>query len=160
MNSYKGEHGDVLDPFKLQRGWFALELVEFQVVPSAGLAGDHTDKVQATIRRLRLNLPRFCRIRAEYAEARWRGDITDEYLARHSPSWRASCVARVGSTDDMHCREGERTRHSARDPEYVRDLRLVASDARSRLANPVYAEVVARKPPATWAAASRNPATW
>ena len=63
----------------------ALELVEFQVVPSAGLAGDHTDRVQATIRHLRLNLPRFCRIRAEYAEARWRGDITDEYLARHSP---------------------------------------------------------------------------
>ena len=85
MNSYKGEHGDVLDPFELQHGWFALELVEFQVVPSARLAGDHTDRVQATIRRLRLNLPRFCRIRAEYAEARWRGDITDEYLARHSP---------------------------------------------------------------------------
>ena len=26
MNSYKGEHGDVLDPFELQHGWFALEL--------------------------------------------------------------------------------------------------------------------------------------
>ena len=54
-------------------------------MPSVGLAGHHADRVQATIRRLRLNLPRFCHIRAEYAEARWRGDITDEYLARHSP---------------------------------------------------------------------------
>ena len=85
MNSYKAEYGDVLDPFELQDGWFALELVEFQVVPGAGLADNHADRVQATIRRLRLNRPRFCRIRAEYAEARWHGDITDGYLARHSP---------------------------------------------------------------------------
>lgn len=85
MNSYKGDYRDVLDPFALQDGWFALELVEFQVVPGTGLADNHADLVQATIRRLRLNLPRFCRIRAEYAEARWRGEITDGYLARHSP---------------------------------------------------------------------------
>ena len=85
MNSYKGEYGDVLDPFELQDGWFALELVEFQVVPGAGLADSDADRVQATIRRLRLNVPRFCRIRAEFAEARWSGAITDAYLARHSP---------------------------------------------------------------------------
>ena len=85
MNSYKGEYGDVLDPFELQDGWCALELVEFQVVPGAGLADSDVDLVQATIRRLHLNVPRFCRIRAEFAEARWSGEITDEYLARHSP---------------------------------------------------------------------------
>ena len=85
MNSYKGEYGDGLDPFELQYGWFALELVEFQVVPRAGLADSDADLVQATIRWLHLNVPRFCRIRAEYAEARWSRDITDEYLARHSP---------------------------------------------------------------------------
>jgi len=85
MNSYKGEYGDVLDPFELQDGWFALELVEFQVVPGAGLTVSDVDLVRATIRRLHLNGPRFCRIRAEFAEARWSGDITDEYLARHSP---------------------------------------------------------------------------
>ena len=76
---------DVLDPFELQDCWFALELVELQVVPGSGLADSDIDLVQATIRRLRLNGPRFCRIRAEFAEARWSGDITDEYLARHSP---------------------------------------------------------------------------
>jgi hypothetical protein len=85
MNSYKAECGDVLDPFELQDGWFALELVEFQVVPGAGLADGHADLVRATIRRLRLNLPRFCRIRAEFAEARWNGEITADYLSRHSP---------------------------------------------------------------------------
>ena len=85
MNSYKGEYGDVLDPFGLRDGWFALELVEFQVVAGAGLADDHAARVRATIRRLNLNIPRFCRIRAEYAEARWNGQITVDYLARHSP---------------------------------------------------------------------------
>ena len=85
MNSYKGEYEDVVDPFKLQDGWFALELVEFQVVPGAGLTDSDVDLVRATIRRLRLNVPRFCRIRAEFAEARWSGDITRAYLARHSP---------------------------------------------------------------------------
>lgn len=70
MNSYKGDYEDVLDPFELQDGWFALELVEFQVVPGAGLADGDTDLVQATIRRLRLNGQRYCRLRAEYAEAR------------------------------------------------------------------------------------------
>ena len=85
MNSYKGEHGDVLDPFQLTDGWFALELVEFQVVAGTRLADHDADRVQATIRRLRLNMPRFCRIRAEFAEARWNGEITIDYLARHSP---------------------------------------------------------------------------
>ena len=81
----QGEYGDVLDPFELQHGWFALELVEFQVVPGIGLADNHAARAQATIRRLRLNLPRFCRIRAEFAEARWSGEITADYLSRHSP---------------------------------------------------------------------------
>ena len=85
MNSYKGEYGDVLDRFELQDGWFALELVEFQVVPRAGLTDSDADLVQATIRRLHLNVPRSCRICAEFAEARWSGEITHEYLARHSP---------------------------------------------------------------------------
>ena len=85
MNSYKGEYGDVLDPFELQDGWFALELVEFQVVTGAGLVDRDAERVRSTIRRLHLNGSRFCRIRAEFAEARWRGDITAEYLARHSP---------------------------------------------------------------------------
>ena len=85
MNSYKGEHGDVLDPFQLHAGWFALELVEFQVVAGTGLADEDAERVWATIRRMHLNVPRFCRIRAEFAEARWNGEITTDYLARHSP---------------------------------------------------------------------------
>lgn len=85
MNSYKGESDDVLDPFQVRDGWFALELVEFQVVVGARLAARDAERVRATIHRLHLNGPRYCRIRAESAEARWNGDITDDYLARHSP---------------------------------------------------------------------------
>jgi len=85
MNGYKGESGDVLDPFQLRAGWFALELVEFQVVAGTGLDVSDAARVRATIRRLRLNMPRFCRIRSEFAEARWSGEISADYLARHSP---------------------------------------------------------------------------
>ena len=85
MNSYKGEHGDVLDPFELRDGWFALELVEFQVVPGAKLASPEAERVRATIRRLRLNGPRFCRIRATFAEDRWNDEISTDYLVRHAP---------------------------------------------------------------------------
>ena len=85
MNAYKGESGDVLDPFQLRAGWFALELVEFQVVAGTGLDASDAARVRATICRLRLNMPRFCRIRSEFAEARWSGEITADYLVRHSP---------------------------------------------------------------------------
>ena len=79
VNSYKGEYEDVLDPFELHDGRFALELVEFQVVPGTGLADSDVALVQATIGRLHLNVPRYCRIRAEYAEAQWNGEITTDY---------------------------------------------------------------------------------
>ena len=85
MNAYKGESTDVVDPFELRAGWFALELVGFQVVAGTGLAVSDAERVRATVRRLHLNMQRFCDIRAEYAEARWNGEITAEYLSRHSP---------------------------------------------------------------------------
>ena len=85
MNSYKGEYGDVLDPLEMQDGWFALELVEFQVVAGAGLVDRDAERVRSTIRRLHLNGPRFCRIRAEFAEARWNDEISADYLVRHAP---------------------------------------------------------------------------
>ena len=54
----------------------------------------------------------------------------------------------------------DRTRSSARDIEYVRDLGLVARDAPLRIANPIYAEVVPRE--LTWVAQDELPQdpTW
>ena len=85
MNAYKGGSVGVLDPFELRDGWFALDLVEFQVVTGEGLVDSDAERVRATIRGLHLNMPRFCRIRAEFAEARWTGEITAGYLLRHAP---------------------------------------------------------------------------
>ena len=40
MNARKGAVASVLDPFDIEDGWFALELVEFQVVPGRGPSAD------------------------------------------------------------------------------------------------------------------------
>lgn len=85
MNARKGAVASVLDPFEIGDGWFALELVGFQVVPGAGLAADDLAAVEATIERLRLSDQICCEARAEYAEYYWKGEIRIGYLTRHAP---------------------------------------------------------------------------
>lgn len=51
MNSRKGAIARVLDPFEVEDGWFALELVEFQVVPNLGLSPAVATAVEDTIDR-------------------------------------------------------------------------------------------------------------
>ena len=84
MNARKGV-ADVLDPFEIEEGWFALELVDFQVVPGEGLPPDVASRVSDTIARLRLSDRTCCDARAEYAEDYWAGDVSLAYLARHAP---------------------------------------------------------------------------
>ena len=55
MNSWKGAVASVLDPFEIEDGWFALELVAFQVVPGDELPDDTEMLVRDTIEQLRLN---------------------------------------------------------------------------------------------------------
>lgn len=85
MNARKGAAAHVLDPFEVEDGWFALELVEFQVVPGEGLPGDVAASVVDAIERLRLNEPDCCDARAEYAQDFWDCQISLPYLARHAP---------------------------------------------------------------------------
>ena len=47
MNSRKGAVADVLDPFGIEEGWFALELVAFQVVPGERLPPDTAGPIRA-----------------------------------------------------------------------------------------------------------------
>ena len=84
MNARKGV-ASVLDPFEIEEGWFALELVDFQVVPGEGLPIDITSVVSETIERLRLSDHTCCEARAEYAEEYWAGNISLDYLTRHAP---------------------------------------------------------------------------
>ena len=85
MNARKSAVSSVLDPFDVEDGWFALELVQFQVVQGERLANGVRTSVEATIERLRLNDATCCAARAEFAEDYWRGAITADYLTRHAP---------------------------------------------------------------------------
>ena len=85
MNARKDAIASVLDPFEIGEGWFALELVGFQVVSGEGLAGDDLATVEDTIQRLRLNDLICCEARAEYAEDYWERQVRFDYLTRRAP---------------------------------------------------------------------------
>ena len=85
MNSRKGAAASVLDPFEIQDGWFALELVAFQVVPGDGLPNDTETLVRDTIERLRLNDVTCCDARGEYAREYETGHVSLDYVMRHAP---------------------------------------------------------------------------
>ncbi len=105
MNSRKGDSSDVLDPFEVEAGWFALELVGFQVIPGPLASGAVLERVEKTIARLKLDrwspvsrqmklyydgyfsVPfswEYLRSRAPFlaAEMRRQGRLRDEDLAR------------------------------------------------------------------------------
>ena len=90
VNSCKGEHEDVLDPFEIRDGWFVLNIGTFEVEPAEGLEGATKEAVKRTIGRLKLNEPTFCEARREYHD-RYFGLSTDDeplplsWLQRESP---------------------------------------------------------------------------
>ena len=85
MNARKSDVEQVLDPFDVQDGWFALELYEFQVVPGVGLPCSVETQVTTTIRRLRLNDSQCREARREFAVNYWCDEIKWSYLERHAP---------------------------------------------------------------------------
>ena len=85
MNTRKGVIATVLDPFQIEDGWFALELIEFQVLPGTGLSPDLVAAVNRTIQCLRLNDLECCKARSKFAEDYWQGHISLDYLTRHAP---------------------------------------------------------------------------
>jgi hypothetical protein len=85
MNARKDAIASVLDPFVIEDGWFALELVGLQVVPGDGLPDEIETSVKDTIEQLRLNDAICCEARAEYADDYWDGRIRLDYLRRHAP---------------------------------------------------------------------------
>ena len=95
MNSRKGAVTNVLDPFEVENGWFALELVDFQVVPGDGLSAETLNAVQRTIDQLGLSDRECCDARAEFAEDYWEGHIDLDHLSRHA-SFVASELRRQG----------------------------------------------------------------
>jgi hypothetical protein len=85
MNSRKNDAADVLDPFEVGDGWFALEFDEHQVICGPGIDVATAAKVEATITRLKLNDEDCLKARREYAQSYQEGEIGLSYLERRSP---------------------------------------------------------------------------
>jgi hypothetical protein len=85
MNTRKGVTSEVLDPFEVQDGWLALELVGFQVVLGESLDASIRERVVATIETLNLNDRECCGLREEYASEYQAGHISLDYLRRRAP---------------------------------------------------------------------------
>lgn len=85
VNSRKSNVPLALDPFEIKEGWFGLEFVAYQVIPGPKAVGKIRQKVEDTIRDLRLN-EKDCRdAREEYVKSYTEGDITIAYLKRRAP---------------------------------------------------------------------------
>jgi hypothetical protein len=85
MNTRKGKFADVLDPFDVKAGWFELELIGFEILPSAALRGELRSKVDYTIARLGLNDYDCRERRHDDAQDYWHSEITFNHLERRSP---------------------------------------------------------------------------
>ena len=85
MNGRKGAHQDVLDPFEIEDGAFAIQFPSLQVRPALGIASELRDEVERTIDRLRLNDELCILSRLAYVEPYCRGEIGLDYLRRRAP---------------------------------------------------------------------------
>lgn len=55
MNEEKKNYQDVLDPFLVKEGWFVMEFPSLMIKCNAALSSPEREKVETTIRRLKLN---------------------------------------------------------------------------------------------------------
>lgn len=84
MNTRKNKFDDVIDPFDVTEGLFALDLVTLKAIPGPK-ADAKTEDVKATIKRLRLDRAEYSEQLGEYYHNYWEGHITFAYLERRAP---------------------------------------------------------------------------
>lgn len=84
MNARKRDFGDVLDPFAVRDGWFALDLVSLKAVPGPE-AGDRAAEVAATIERLGLDASDYKEALADYYHDYIDGHLSLSRLERRAP---------------------------------------------------------------------------
>lgn len=83
INSVKSAIPDVLDPFEIGPGWFAIDFGTFKTVIGPKAPTDRVDAIINTIRRLRLDGSEVASTRRRAAEAYWCPPPRCEPL----PSW-------------------------------------------------------------------------
>lgn len=84
MNSRKQDFEDVLDPFIIGTGLFALNPVALKVIPGPN-AGTLRPEVEKTIRRLKLDQADYSQALQSYLAPYRQRHITLPYLASHAP---------------------------------------------------------------------------
>lgn len=83
INARKNDLTGLIDPVDCRPGWFALELVGYQVIPGPEAPSDRHAEISATLNLL--NTPDCCRAREEYVRCYHAGSIDLAYLRRRAP---------------------------------------------------------------------------
>jgi len=86
VNSLKSDSADLVDPFECEENWFALEIVEFRVVPGDGFA-QATNQQYAAIRNTLelLNSRDCCEARRSYFDAYREKHVSWQWVLRRAP---------------------------------------------------------------------------
>jgi hypothetical protein len=85
INAKKQDLMGVLDPFEIKDGWFALELVGFQVTAGPSAPEHRVTDIEKTIKDLGLNRRDCCKAREAYVENYENQLIVLEFLERRAP---------------------------------------------------------------------------
>lgn len=83
INANKSNQTSLVDPFEVGAGWFALELVGFQVIRGPNAPASKTSEINATLPIL--NMPDCIKAREEYVTSYEQGAIELSYLERRAP---------------------------------------------------------------------------
>lgn len=101
LNSYKADSTAVVDPFDVQAGWFELDFATFFVLAGTQLHVDVTNRIEETIRTLRLNSDdSLVRNRFEITKDYADGHVTLNYLQSRYP-FIGSELIRQGRQDSI-----------------------------------------------------------
>jgi hypothetical protein len=85
INARKGNRTDVLDPFEIGDGWFALELVAYQVTRGPKAPKARIAEIEHTIDALGLNAPDCCSLREKYVADYLGGHLSLDRLQLYAP---------------------------------------------------------------------------
>lgn len=86
MNNYKDDKDDVIDPFRIQNGWFVIDFATFLIEAEDTLADYLKAAVNATITRLKLNDDDdLVQERFNWVELYSNNDVSFEFLSRRYP---------------------------------------------------------------------------
>jgi hypothetical protein len=85
VNTLKGDHQDVADPFTLNNNSFLLDFPTLIVSVNPTLAGEEICELERTIQRLKLNSDNFVNDRSRWLEPYCLGEVDFPFLQRNAP---------------------------------------------------------------------------